>query len=144
MTDSLAEGTTNQTLSPAEYGLAFKSWGTALKGSKSGLALFIGLSLNVLFGTAILLPDDGEHFIIDRVKRTDRITVRSFRPFMSPSQNWSRELTTSTIVVATTPRFAPLIGSDGTPLREPLRSDYRRFSGDRTATLQPRCLLDFR
>jgi hypothetical protein len=37
-------------------------------GSKSGLALFIVLSLNVLFGTAILLPDDGEHFIIDRVK----------------------------------------------------------------------------
>ena len=27
MTDSLAEGTTNQTLSPAEYGLAFKSGG---------------------------------------------------------------------------------------------------------------------
>jgi hypothetical protein len=60
-------------------------------GSKSGLALFIVLSLNVLFGTAILLPDDGEHFIIDRVKRTYRITVRSFRPFISPSQNWSRE-----------------------------------------------------
>jgi hypothetical protein len=55
-------------------------------GSKSGLALFIVLSLNVLFGTAILLPDDGEHFIIDRVKRTYRITVRSFRPFISPSQ----------------------------------------------------------
>ena len=27
-------------------------------GSKSGLALFIVLSLNVLFGTAILLPDE--------------------------------------------------------------------------------------
>src|SRR6202043_2473817 len=52
--------------------------------------------------------------------------------------------TTSTVVVATTPRFAPLIGSDGTPLREPITSDYRRFSGDRTATLQPRCFLDFR
>src|ERR1700726_2947953 len=53
-------------------------------------------------------------------------------------------MTTSTIVVATTPRFAPLIGSDGTPLREPITSDYRRFSGERTATLQPRCFLDFR
>jgi outer membrane autotransporter protein len=36
MTDSLAEGTTNQTLSPAEYGSAFKSWGATLTGSKSG------------------------------------------------------------------------------------------------------------
>ena len=60
-------------------------------GSKSGLALFIVLSLNVLFGTAVLVPDEGEHFIIDRVKRTSRITVSSFQAFMSPSQKWARE-----------------------------------------------------
>ena len=63
---------------------------------------------------------------------------------MSPRQNWSREHDNEHDLVATMPRFAHLSGPDGRPLREPLTSDYRRFSGDITATLQPCCFLDFR